>query len=108
MISRAKTSRRQNGSRQNVPSPKRRGQNGVAKTAAPKRHVPITNISPITPFRRIKSCTGLSVSFRACTGFNSSGLTSHTWAHCVGLDHRPRSRRQSSQLYLTVLRTEPS
>ncbi|KAK6990999.1 U1 small nuclear ribonucleoprotein A [Biomphalaria glabrata] len=33
MISRAKTSRRQNGSRQNVPSPKRRRQNGGAKTS---------------------------------------------------------------------------
>ncbi|KAI8746583.1 hypothetical protein BgiBS90_033350 [Biomphalaria glabrata] len=48
MISRAKTSRRQNGSRQNVPSPKRLGQNGVAKTAAPKRHVPISTILVVT------------------------------------------------------------
>ncbi|KAI8778456.1 hemocyanin 1 [Biomphalaria glabrata] len=41
-------------------------------------HVHCTNISPITPYRRINSCTCLSVSFRACTGFNSSGPTSHT------------------------------
>ncbi|KAI8785233.1 hypothetical protein BgiBS90_014760 [Biomphalaria glabrata] len=76
MISRSKTSRRQNGSRQNVPSPKRRGQNGVAKTAAPKRRRQNVTyrIRIINTFRDRQVVTGYSTMYRKQRPFIVEGL----------------------------------
>ncbi|KAI8737993.1 hypothetical protein BgiBS90_035803, partial [Biomphalaria glabrata] len=51
----------------------------------------------------VRACTGLSVSFRACTGFNSSGLI-----HTLGSLCRTRSQTKTKMPFvLTVLDSTP-